>query len=273
MAIEISTRELFVNNYLIDRTTAWICASNRPYRAEIVLEHDAPWEGSGCGYYTIFRDGEIVRMYYIAADLTNSDGTKLSSRPLFAGYAESRDGLHWTKPNLGLFEFASSKKNNIIWSSPKLDNFTPFKDTNPVCPPDEHYKAVAYGPGGLYAYKSTDGIHWARLADRPIIAKGAFDTQNNAFWDPLRKHYWCYVRDFHDGVRDIRVATSPDFRTWSEPERLAFVEAPDEPLYTNQVRPYDRAPQLFLGFPTRYVSAVGRRRSTPCPIRHTARRG
>ncbi len=64
---------------------------------------------------------------------------------------------------------------------------------------------------------------------------------------------WCYIRDFHHGVRDIRVATSPDFRTWSTPESLAFVDAPDEALYTNQVRPYDRAPHLFLGFPTRYV--------------------
>jgi hypothetical protein len=54
-------------------------------------------------------------------------------------------------------------------------------------------------------------------------------------------------------VRDIRVSTSPDFRTWTEPERITFVDAPDEPLYTNQVRPYDRAPHLFLGFPTRYV--------------------
>ena len=69
----------------------------------------------------------------------------------------------------------------------------------------------------------------------------------------MRKHYWCYIRDFHEGVRDIRVATSTDFRTWTEPERITFVDSPDEPLYTNQVRPYDRAPHLFLGFPTRYV--------------------
>ena len=106
---------------------------------------------------------------------------------------------------------------------------------------------MASGPGGLWAYKSADGLHWSPLADQPIITKGAFDTQNNAFWDPLRKHYWCYIRDFHNGIRDIRVATSTDFRTWTEPELLRFPGSPDEALYTNQVQPYYRAPHLFVG--------------------------
>jgi hypothetical protein len=106
------------------------------------------------------------------------------------------------------------------------------------------------------AFKSDDGLHWSPLVDRPIITKGAFDTQNNAFWDPLREHYWCYIRDFHHGIRDIRVATSADFRNWTDPERLAFGSSPDEALYTNQIRPYDRAPHLFFGFPTRYVERV-----------------
>ncbi len=252
--IELGTRrELFVDAFLIDRRDGLEQRLQAPVPREVVLKHDAPWEGSGCGYHTIFRDGAVVRMYYIAADLTNADGSKLASRPTFACYAESRDGVRWTKPELGLFEFAGSKKNNIVWAGPKLDNFTPFRDANPDCRPDERYKAVAAGPGGLLAYKSADALHWSPLAERPIITRGAFDTQNNAFWDPLRKHYWCYIRDFHEGIRDIRVATSADFRTWSEPERLAYVGSPDEPLYTNQVRPYDRAPHLFLGFPTRYI--------------------
>jgi len=31
-------------------------------------------------------------------------------------YAESRDGIHWDKPDLGIFEFRGSKKNNIFYS-------------------------------------------------------------------------------------------------------------------------------------------------------------
>jgi hypothetical protein len=253
-AIEIGDRrELLVDDFLIQKRDGLELRLQAPVPREVVLKHDAPWEGSGCGYHTIFRDGDRIRMYYIAAELTNEDASKLSSRPIFACYAESKDGLRWVKPELGLFEFAGSKKNNIIWSAKGLDNFTPFKDANPDCRPGERYKAVSSGPGGLLAYKSADGIHWSPLADRPILTKGAFDTQNNAFWDPLRKHYWCYIRDFHQGIRDIRVATSADFRTWTEPVPLQFVDAPDEPLYTNQVQPYYRAPHLFVGFPTRYI--------------------
>jgi hypothetical protein len=253
-AIDIGDRrELLVDDFLIDQRDNLEFRLQAPIPREVVMKHDAPWEGTGCGYHTIFRDGDIIRMYYIAAELTNEDGTKLPSRPLFACYAESKDGLQWVKPELGLFEFAGSKKNNILWTARGLDNFTPFKDPNPECRPGERYKAVSSGAGGLLAYRSADGIHWSPLADRPIITKGAFDTQNNAFWDPLRKHYWCYIRDFHSGIRDIRVATSSDFRTWTEPVPLKFVAAPDEALYTNQVQPYYRAPHLFVGFPTRYV--------------------
>jgi hypothetical protein len=246
-------RELFVDRFLLDRLDGVELRLHSPTPREVVMVCDAAWEGSGCGYETVFRDGPIIRMYYIAADLTSADGTKLASRPVFACYAESRDGIRWVKPDLGLFEFGGSKHNNIVWSGPSLDNFTPMKDPNPDCRPGEQYKAVAAGPGGLRAYKSADGLHWSPLVDQPVITKGAFDTQNNAFWDPLRRHYWCYVRDFHNGIRDIRVATSPDFHIWTEPVLLQFPDAPDEALYTNQILPYHRAPHLFLGFPTRYV--------------------
>lgn len=275
-AIDIGTRrELFVDEYLLAKRDGVELRLHQPTPREIVLVCDSPWEGSGCGYETVFRDGDRIRMYYIAADLTNADGTKLfASRPIYACYAESTDGIHWKKLELGLFEFNGSRKNNIVWAAPRLDNFTPFKDSNPACPPGERYKAVTSGAGGLFAMRSADGIHWSRISDKPIIAKGAFDTQNNAFWDPLRQHYWCYIRDFHNGVRDIRVSTSKDFRTWTEPRLLEFGAAPDEPLYTNQVRPYERAPHLFIGFPTRYVE----RKLTPAALRslpdpeHRARR-
>ncbi|MCY2990128.1 MAG: hypothetical protein NTY19_19980 [Planctomycetota bacterium] len=109
----------------------------------------------------MFRDGDRIRMYYVAADLISADGTQMASRPIFACYAENQDAIHWVKPELGLFEFGGSKRNNIVWSGPKLDNFTPFRDPNPECRPGERYKAVAYGPGGLWAYQSDDGLHWS----------------------------------------------------------------------------------------------------------------
>src|SRR5437867_1992432 len=83
-----SRRELFVDDWLIDRFEGKAeLRLQRPIPREIVLIHDAPWEGSGCGYHTVFRDGNVIRMYYIAADLTSEDGTELgTSRPIYACY-------------------------------------------------------------------------------------------------------------------------------------------------------------------------------------------
>jgi hypothetical protein len=173
--------------------------------------------------------------------------------PFFVAYAESEDGLTWRKPDLGLYPFQGSSHNNICCLD-VIDNFTPFIDTRPDCPPDARYKAVGSHHGGLVAHASPDGIHWRRLQDAPILTRGAFDSQNTAFWDEVRQEYRVYFRDFHEGVRDIRTATSQDFRTWTEPARLAFpAGTPDEALYTNGISPYYRGQHLYLGFPTRYV--------------------
>jgi hypothetical protein len=248
-----SRLELFVDDYLVATLNGATLRLNPPVAREIVMAYDQPWEGSGCGYQQTFRDGDIIRMYYISQDLTDNAGTRLGRHPCYVCYAESTDGIRWTKPKLGIVEFNGSKDNNIVWGVQPVDNFTVFKDPNPACRAGEEYKAVGSGKGGLVAWKSSDALHWSPLRPEAIITQGAFDTQNIAFWDAQRGHYWAYIRAFHNGIRDIRVATSPDFLTWTEPEMLKYEDSPDEALYTNQVEPYFRAPHIFVGFPTRYV--------------------
>ena len=224
---------------------------HQPVPREIVLDHNEPWEGSGTGYHTVFQDGPLYRMYYKTWHLDPQPGGLKTPHPTFAGYAHSTDGIHWVKPRLGLFEYEGAKDNNIVWVGKGSHDFTPFKDTRPGCPPEELYKS------GLYAFKSADGIHWSFLQDAPIMTGYAFDTQNLAFWDSVRNEYRAYIRDFsqqnYQGVRGIRTAISPDFRTWTEAQWLEYADSPAEQLYTNQVQPYYRAPHLFVGFPTRYV--------------------
>jgi hypothetical protein len=261
-------RELFVDDYLVARRDGLELRLHPPARRETVLTYNAPWEGSGSDFQRVIRDGDLIRMYYMAGQLTTDNGLKLASGEVKACVLESVDGIHWVRPDLGLVAFHGSKHNNIIYTAPKLDNFTPFRDSNPDCPPDERYKATTLSAArGLYGFKSPDGLHWSPISDQPIITHGTFDTQNNAFWDPVRKHYWCYIRGFHDqggrsvtstghgttGIRDIRVTTSADFRHWTDPVQITFTDSPEEALYTNQIEPYYRAPQLFVGFPTRYV--------------------
>ncbi len=262
-----SRRLLFLDDALLAHRSHAELRLHPPQPRETVLTFDAPWEGSGSDFERLIREGDELRMYYMGTELTTTEG-QLRHAQTVACLAISRDGIHWTKPDLGLCDFHGTRHNNIVWTEPKLDNFTPFRDTNPSCAPDAKYKAMSSGGAGhLFALKSPDGIHWTRLVEGTVMTRGQFDSQNDAFWDPSRRTYFCYIRGFHDaagapvadsrhgtaGIRDIRVATSADFIHWSEPQRLDFGAAPDEALYTNQIEPYYRAPEVLVGFPTRYV--------------------
>jgi hypothetical protein len=97
-----------------------------------------------------------------ALHLAFAPGKMSESHPRFCCYAESADGIHWRKPDLGLHEFQSSRSNNIVITSGKsvgLDavretmgsgaGINPdaahpavFKDENPKAAADARYKAI-----------------------------------------------------------------------------------------------------------------------------------
>jgi len=263
--IQIDSRlELMVDGYLLDKRTGASLVLHQPLKREVAINHNAPWEGNNCGYHTVFRDGDLYRMYYVVAHIPCGENERrkepANHNLTVAAYAESTDGVHWVKPELGQFEFAGSTKNNIImWDG--YDKTTeaflvPFKDTNPNCKPDERYKSLVRVGGDrlwLWTLRSPDGIHWFRLSHQAVITRGEFDSENLAFWDAVRGEYRAYFRGYREGRRDILTATSPDFANWSEPAWLKYPGSPPQELYTNQIAPYYRAPHIFLGFPTRYV--------------------
>ncbi len=251
-----SRRELFVDHALIERIEgAAKLEVQEPAPEEVVLVTDQPWEGNTCAYYTIFQDGDLYRMYYRGSHW--DEKTKKATHPEVTCYAESKDGIHWTKPNLGLVEWDGSKANNILLDGLGTHCFVAFKDENPAAPPAARYKGISrgrpVGKAGLYVFQSPDAIHWSLIKDEPVITEGAFDSQNLAFWDPLTKEYVDYHRIFVDGVRSIMTSTSKDFVNWTKPVLLKYPNAPKQHLYTNAVRPYPRAPHIRIGFPTRYL--------------------
>jgi len=278
--IDIGSRlEPFVDEFLIASFAGDARLDlKRPEPREVVLVTDKPWEGNTCAYYTIFQDGDRYRMYYRGSHYNTK--TRKATHAEVTCYAESRDGIHWEKPELGLCEFNGSKANNIVWNGLGTHNFTVFKDTNPDCAPDARYKALARGRSlrkgdkkyrhGLYAFKSADGLRWEMIREEPVITKGAFDSQNLAFYDGRRGLYVDYHRWFHKGVRDIMTCTSKDFVNWTEPVGLPIEQEKREHLYTNAVQPYERAPHIYLGFPTRYLPKEGQRVE---PVLMTSRDG
>jgi hypothetical protein len=250
--LELGTRrELFVDRYLIDTLTNLSLTLERPRDEGIALRMDKPWEGAFCGYHTVIRDGDLFRLYYRGLPAAGKDGSAAE----VTCYAESKDGVSWVKPELGLFTVRGSKANNVVLADlpPFSHNFCPMLDTRKDVPKGERYKALAgTSSSGLYAFVSADGLRWRRLRDKAVITKGAFDSQNVSFWSESEQCYLCYFRVFVQGIRRIARTTSKDFVTWTEPVLMDYGGRPVEHLYTNQTSPYFRAPHLYLGIAARF---------------------
>lgn len=262
-SIHIGSRlELMVDDFLIEKMSGKAeLRLHKPVRREVSLVTDKPWEGNACHYRSVFQDGDRYRMYYGAYQYDVQEKKQTYPHPVYLCYAESRDGIHWTRPELGLVEFEGSTKNNIVLSTESIkdapvdpNHCAVFLDTNPGCKPDARYKAIIRDMKGrgLYALKSADGIHFSLISPNLIITEGVFDSQNLAFWDSDRQMYRAYFRDFDKHRRVIMTSTSDDFTNWTKPVPLRYPGSPVEQLYTNQIVPYVRAPHLLFGFPMRY---------------------
>lgn len=238
--------ELFVDRFLIERLDGAQLQLHSPREREVVWKYQHPRESPKAAYFSVFQDGDAFRLFYRASPRDQPDVICTMNSP---------DGIQWTRPELGLFEFLGSKKNNIVWNDTRgrtVHMFAPFKDPRPDVPADERYKAVAGSP--IHALASADGIHWRFLTEKPVLTGGNFDSLNVAFWDALRKHYVLYCRHrLEGGVRYIAMATSPDFLNWSEPQPIETGEGPVEHLYTNGTLPYFRAPHLYISMAKRFI--------------------
>jgi hypothetical protein len=111
-------RQLFFDDYLFERRTLGrefhepeLPPTNPIISPELEYEND----NGNCPAAAPFGDGvfydiqdQLFKMWYQAGWFGH------------VGYAESKDGINWTKPKLGLFEFDGSKENNIVWMGSRV---------------------------------------------------------------------------------------------------------------------------------------------------------
>ncbi len=283
---------------LIEKNDGISIVMNKPEKKNIALMGDYEWEGPHNGYAAVVQVGNVYRLYYRADAMRQRiDKDKIAGIHGVICVAESRDGgITFRKPNIGKYEYNGTKNNNIIFDRTEkpLDNFSVFYDKNPACPKEERFKALCeinYGgndPRGtqLIYYASEDGLDFKEMY--PLSVRGTFDSYNVMVWDEKTEQYFLYYRAFHtpegedrlswkgarpNWLRHIRVATSKDFRTWTEHGRISFEEGQEEyQLYTNQIVKYPRA-DMFIGFPVRYNDRVAEQRNfhfMPLGDRHEA---
>lgn len=246
-----SQRQLFVDRLLIDSMKGAEVRLQVPHDEGIAIKFDNPWEGLFCGYVTMIQDGEKLRAYYRGMPTAGSDGSPNECTCV----AESVDGIHWTKPELNLYEMNGVKPNNVVLaqSAPFTHNFCPMLDRKPGVAADQRYKALGgTAASGLFAFVSADGLSWKKMFESAVIKEGAFDSQNVPFWSEADGKYWCYFRVFKDGIRRIARTCSDDFEHWGPAELMEYSQGPLEHMYTNQTSPYFRAPQYHLAISARF---------------------
>ena len=263
-----SNRELFVDQYLIGSLNGTTQKLWPPRDEGPVLFLDRPWEGEMSIYMTVLYNGSKYQLYYRGSPAPGK-GTPAIDRSC---YAESGDGIHWTRPDIGVFRWEGTEETGTVETNVLFEgksamghNFSPFYDTNPACPTNQRYKALAgLDMTGLMAFVSPDGIHWSKLQEEPVAKHENFklDSQNVAFWSESERKYVCYLRGW-DGYRTVIRIESDDFLHW-EPQGGTFMtygDTPREQIHINQTAPYFRAPQLYIATAARFME--GKRAVTP----------
>ncbi|MBN2129127.1 MAG: hypothetical protein JW741_06500, partial [Sedimentisphaerales bacterium] len=189
---------------------------------EPLLRQEKPWEGHCINGCTVIREGERWRMWYAAYDLDHKrddDG--------YLCYAESADGSHWTRPDLGIVEYKGSKSNNILISGPQMGGYAfsaVFLDEGKDA--SEKYKMVwnqfvSQEPGWwVYGGASSDGIRWS-LRPEPIFPRNS-DTTSPCIVDGGK--YRLYVRMWSggtfSGARTVGYTESDHFGDFPEPVEI-----------------------------------------------------
>lgn len=283
--IEIgSRRELFVDDLIIGQFNGTQLKLHQPDRLR-----RTPARPFG-HYATVLQEDDKLRLYYRGDKVRGKhwrNGWADYHENEVTLYAESTDGgFSWVEPDLGIHKVTEMPTGNVVIDATVetfsvTHNFTPFIDKRPGVPEDERYKALGgikyppegwtlwgpnereqviekYGPGGLKAFASADGLNWRLLKNEPVLSTefGNFDSQNVAFWSESEGQYVCYFRWFDTQWRSVRRMTSPDFLHWSDPIEMKGRE-PNEHLYTNGTQPYFRAPHIYIALPTRFQASRG----------------
>ncbi len=148
-----------------------------------VIAPDKPWEAM-LGWTSVYRDAKTGKhqLWYQAYQERRVEDKVMKN---VVCYAESMDGITWTKPNLGLIPFYEIKDTNIVLLGTReaygerYCNSVIVDERDPD--PARRYKMAYYdwvpakgeqGGSGTHVAFSPDGIHWTKYAGSPIHKTG-----------------------------------------------------------------------------------------------------
>ena len=140
---------------------------------------------------------------------------------------ESRDGIHWDKPNLHQCEIAGSFENNFVTLDPGL-KWPENAIENAVYDPDDPDPRRRFkGFRGCYDREpiaSPDGIHWTRLG----VPKVPSQDESNLSYDRQTRTFVATLKQSGPFGRSHGLSTSHDFLSWSTPELIFHADEEDQ---------------------------------------------
>ncbi|GEP42587.1 hypothetical protein [Brevifollis gellanilyticus] len=219
----------------------------KKHPANPVVKRGAPGtpDAQGVQFYgSIIKEGAKYRMWYVAFD-DDKENSEASNR-WRAAYAESTDGLNWTKPNLGLVEYKGNKNNNLLDMGGGPWGFVNVKVLKDDADPDasRRYKMTSHiyfrhqtRLGNLLPFVSADGLTWKPVKDvksvkSELLMKDVllpaihFEPSGGLYqWDGMfyasGQNSMNSTRPYHGRV--TRMYRSADFVNWSQTNTLGFV--------------------------------------------------
>lgn len=219
-------RQLFVDGTVVGAlSNAWLHVNPIQKVGRPLVSPDEPWEGTALQFGGVVRDPAdgVFKMWYSAFAIAAS-GKAPGWRQC---YAESNDGVHWRKPDLGLVDFQGSKHNNLVAFSRSEYFSTPLGyvmlDPRPA-EQARRFKSFAMVSGGYGVLSSADGKTWVPYAQNPVcdatgdVAPTLFDERKNQFVSFMKLSATVAGR----ARRAVGRRTSPDLVHWT-PNRAVLV--------------------------------------------------
>ena len=215
--IHANAPQMFVDDYLVEnRFDANMLSATVPHaahsperRPDPVLRPDRPWEHeNGLGYPGVVFDGEKrrYRLYYSVYHKTTQGKPDYPPGGYFLCYAESEDGIHWEKPDLGLIPWGEQRETNIVLQGeceanlPHVHAAEAGEDGGPknigTVPARflrGHRFVLYYNDMGHYLATSDDGIHWRERAHRVIPNR--IDCLHTMVYDEERDVFVSFLRN------------------------------------------------------------------------------